>query len=73
MRNRFLCKSNEIRTNSNLTMFLPLPPMPPLWGTPKAVSPGPKEEKTAGTLPIPSPGGRVAPEGGRERNSGGNL
>ena len=27
MRNRFLCKSNEISTNSNLTMFLPLPPM----------------------------------------------
>ena len=32
---------------------------PGVAGTPKAA--------------IPSPGGRVAPEGGRERNSGGNL
>ena len=33
MRNRFPYKSNEISTNSNLTMFLPLsatPPCPPL-------------------------------------------
>ena len=30
MRNRFLCKSNEISTNSNLTMFPSLSATPPV-------------------------------------------
>ena len=58
MRNRFPFKSNEIGTNSNLTMLLPLPPMPPLCGMPKAVRPprdGKNRRDTPGGVYVSAP------------------